>query len=158
MLYLDGPFHSITNFTKSESPYRAAVRAITGCLAFSSIPLLLSEASLPPLRVTLTHFALSFYKRAIHLPNFPPISSLAILGSETKTLQIFLQSFLIGELLRLLTCLCFLIGPFFLHAFPLLLGIGLSSLRSPFFPSHAPALISLFRQGAALAQLDDLNR
>ena len=53
------PFLSATNITKLERLHRAASRAITGCLSFSPIPLLLSEASLPPLRVTLTHFTLS---------------------------------------------------------------------------------------------------
>ena len=49
-------FLSATNITKLERLHRAASRAITGCLSFSPIPLLLSKASLPPLRVTLTHF------------------------------------------------------------------------------------------------------
>ena len=57
------PFLSATNFTKLERLHRAASRAITGCLSFSPIPLLLTEASLPPLRVTLTHFILFSYER-----------------------------------------------------------------------------------------------
>ena len=52
------PFLSATNFTKLECLHGAASRAITGCLSSSPIPLLLSEASLPPLQVTLTHFTL----------------------------------------------------------------------------------------------------
>ena len=52
------PFLRATNFTKLERLHRAASRAISGCLLSSPIPLLLSEASLPPLRVTLTHFTL----------------------------------------------------------------------------------------------------
>ena len=52
------PFLSATNFTKLERFYRAASRAITGCLSSSPIPVLLSEAPLPPLRVTLTHFTI----------------------------------------------------------------------------------------------------
>ena len=59
-----------------ERLHRAAKRVITGCLSSSPISLL-SEASLPPLRVTLTHFALSFYERAFCLPTFFPISGLA---------------------------------------------------------------------------------
>ena len=55
------PFLSATNFTKLERLHRAASRAITGCLSSSPIPLLLSEASLPHLRVTLTHFTLFWY-------------------------------------------------------------------------------------------------
>ena len=45
-------FLSATNITKLERLHRAASRAITGCLSSSPIPLLLTEASLPPLRVT----------------------------------------------------------------------------------------------------------
>ena len=66
------PFLSATNLTKLERLHRAASRAITGCLSSSPIPLLLSEASLPPLRITLTHFTLSSYERALRLPiSFP---------------------------------------------------------------------------------------
>ena len=54
------PFLSATNITKLERLHRAASRAITGCLSSSLISLLLTEASLPPLRVTLTHFTLFF--------------------------------------------------------------------------------------------------
>ena len=50
------PFPSVTNLTRLERLHQAVSRAITGCL--SSSPLLLSEASLPPLRVALTHFTL----------------------------------------------------------------------------------------------------
>ena len=71
------PFLSVTNFTKLERLHRAASRAITGCLSSSPIPLLLSKASLPPLRITLTHFALSFYDWALRFPNSFPISGLA---------------------------------------------------------------------------------
>ena len=43
------PFLSTTNLTKLERLHQAASHAITGCLSSSPIPLLLSEASLPPL-------------------------------------------------------------------------------------------------------------
>ena len=43
------PFMSTTNFTKLECLHRAASRALTGCLSSCPIPLLLTEASLPPL-------------------------------------------------------------------------------------------------------------
>ena len=56
------PFISATNFTKLERLHRATSRTITGCLSSSPIFLFLSEASLPPLRATLTHFTLSSYK------------------------------------------------------------------------------------------------
>ena len=52
-------FLSITNITKLERLHRAASRTISRCLSSSPIPLLFSEASLPPLQVTMTHYALS---------------------------------------------------------------------------------------------------
>ena len=42
------PFLSVTNIIKLERLHRAASEAITSCLSSSPIPLLLSEASLPP--------------------------------------------------------------------------------------------------------------
>ena len=71
------PFLSATNFTKLERLHRAANRAITGCLSSSPIRLLLTEASLPPLRVTLTHFTLFSDERALRLPTSFLISGLA---------------------------------------------------------------------------------
>ena len=78
------PFLSATNITKLERLYRAASRAITGCLSSSPIPLLLTEAFLPPLRVTLTHFTLFSYERALRLPTSFPISDLARLGVKPR--------------------------------------------------------------------------
>ena len=78
------PFLSATNFTKLECLHRVASRAITGCLSSSPIPLLLSEASLPPLRVTLTHFTLLSYERALRLPTSFPISDLARLRVKPR--------------------------------------------------------------------------
>ena len=78
------PFLSATNFTKLECLRRAASRAITGCLSSSLIPLLLSEASLPPLQVTLTHFTLLSYERALDLSTSFPISGLARLGVKPR--------------------------------------------------------------------------
>ena len=77
-------FLSVTNIIKLECLHRAANHAITGCLSSSPIPLLLSEASLPPLRVTLTHFTLSSYERALRLPTSFPISGLARLGVKPR--------------------------------------------------------------------------
>ena len=74
------PFLSVTNITKFERLHRAASRAITGYLSSSPIPLLLPEACLPPLRVTLTHFTLLSYERAFRLPTSFPSSGLARLG------------------------------------------------------------------------------
>ena len=62
------PFLSVTNSTKLERLHRAASRSITSCLSSSLIPLLLSEASLLPLRVTVTHFALPSSECALCLP------------------------------------------------------------------------------------------
>ena len=78
------PFLSVTNITKVERLHRAASRDITGCLSSSNIPLLLSEASLPPLRVTLTHFTLSSHERALCLPTSFPISGLASFGVKPR--------------------------------------------------------------------------
>ena len=71
------PFLSVTNITELERLHRAASHVITGCLSSSPIPLLLTEASLPPLRVTLTHFTLFSYKRAYCLSTSFPILGLA---------------------------------------------------------------------------------
>ena len=67
-----------------ERLHQAATRAITGCLSSSSILFLCSEASLPPLRVTLTYFTLSSYERAIRPPTSFRISSLARLGVKLR--------------------------------------------------------------------------
>ena len=77
------PFLSATNATKLERLHRAASHAITGCLSFFPIPLL-SEASLPPLRVTLTRFTLLSYQRALRLPTSFAISGLARLGVKPR--------------------------------------------------------------------------
>ena len=78
------PFLSATNLTKLERLYRAASRAITGCLSSSPIPLFFSEASLPPLRVTLTHFTYLSYERALRLPTSFSISGLGRLGVKPR--------------------------------------------------------------------------
>ena len=78
------PFLSVTNFTKLERLHQAASRAITGCFSSSPISLLFSEASLPPLRVTLTHFTLLSHERALRLPTSFPISGLARLGVKPR--------------------------------------------------------------------------
>ena len=67
-----------------ERLHPAASRAITGCLSSSPIPLFLSEVSLPPLRVTLTHFTLLSYERALRFPTSFPISGLARLGAKPR--------------------------------------------------------------------------
>ena len=75
-------FLSVTNITKMERLHRVASGAITSCFSFPLIALLLSEVSLLPLRVTLTHFSLSSYEQALRLPTSFPISGLA--GLEVK--------------------------------------------------------------------------
>ena len=77
-------FLSATNVTKLERLHRAASRAITGCLSSSPIPLLLTEASLSSLRVTMTQFTLFSYERALRLPTSFPISCLARLGVKPR--------------------------------------------------------------------------
>ena len=84
------PFLTVFNITKLERLHRTANHAITGCLSSSSIPFLLSEASLPPLGVTLTQFTLSSYQRALRLLSHFRFGQT---WSETKTLQILLGRF-----------------------------------------------------------------
>ena len=132
------PFLSVTDITKLERLDRAASRAITGCLSSFPIPLLVSEAVLPPQRATLTYFTLSSYERALRLPTSFPISGLVRLGVKlcrsswrafTSTPPIMLPSISSRE--ALLACPLFL-----LWNLP-------CSLWSPLFPLHALALISL---------------
>ena len=83
MLYPEA-FLSITIASRLERLHRAASRVITRCLSFSLIPLLLSEASLPSLRVTLTHFVLPSCERAFRSPISFPISGVARLGVKPR--------------------------------------------------------------------------
>ena len=59
----------------------------------SLIPLLLSEAFLPPLRVTLTHFTLSSYEQALRLPTSFPISGLARPGVKPRLCRFSSRAF-----------------------------------------------------------------
>ena len=86
------PFQSVTNITKLERLHRAASHTITGCLSSSPIPLL-SEASLPPLRVTLAHFTLSSHEWALRLPTSFLISGFARLGVKPRFYRSFLSAF-----------------------------------------------------------------
>ena len=99
------PFLSVTNFAKLERLHRAASRAITGCLSSSPIPLLLTEASLPPLRVTLTHFTLLSYERALCLSTSFPISGLARLGVKPRLCRSSWRAFASTHPL-VLSCTC----------------------------------------------------
>ena len=148
------PFLSATNITKLERLYRAASRAITGCLSSSPIPLLLTEASLPPLRVTLTHFTLLSHERALRLPTSFPISGLARLGVKPRLCRSSWRAFASTHPLMLpSTCsrealvACPPFPPWNLPSFTVE-----STLSSPCSRSDPPHS----RQGAALAHLDSL--
>ena len=78
------PFLKHYRFYQIGTLHRVASRTITGCPSSIFIPFLLSEASLPPLRVTMTHFILSSYERALRLPTSFPISGLARLGVKPR--------------------------------------------------------------------------
>ena len=67
-----------------ERLYLAASRAISGCLLSFSIRLLLSEVSLPPLRITLTHFVLSSYEWALRLPTSFLVLDFVKLGVKSR--------------------------------------------------------------------------
>ena len=135
------PFLSATNITKLEHFHQAASCAITGCLSCSLIPLLLSEASLPPLRVTLNHFILSSYQPALCLPTSLPISGLARLGVKPKLFRSSWRAFAATHLLMLPSA-----SPrkAILACPPFLLEICLLSLWSPPFPLQVLTLILLF--------------
>ena len=95
------PFSSVTNITKLEHLPRAASRAITGCLSSSPIPLIPFEASLPPLRVTLTNFAMSSYEQALHLLTSFPILGLARLGVKPRLCRFSSRAFASTHLITL---------------------------------------------------------
>ena len=148
------PFLSVTNVTKLERLHRAASRAITGCLSSSPILLLLTEASLPPLRVTLTHFTLFSHERALRLPTSFPILGLARLGVKPRLCRSSWRAFASTHPLMLpSTCPrkvlfgCPPCPPWNLPSFTVE-----SILSSPCSRSDPP----LTRQGAALAHLDSL--
>ena len=147
------PFLSVANITKLERLHRAASRAITGCLSSSPIPLLLFEASIPPLRVTLTHFTLSSYERAFRLPTSFPISGLARLGVKPRLCRSSWRAFasthprMLPFASREALLACPPCPPWNLPLFTVE-----STLSTPCSHSDPP----LFRQGAALAHLDSL--
>ena len=145
---------SLTNITKLERLHQAASRAIVGCLSSSSILLFFSQASLPPLRVTLTHFTLLSYERALRLPTSFPISGLARLGVKPRLCRSSWRAFASTHPLMLpSTCsreallACPPCPPWNLPSFTVE-----STLSTPCSRSDPP----LSRQGAALAHLDSL--
>ena len=135
--------------------HRAASCATTGCLSFSTTPLLLSEASLPPLRVTLNHFTLSSYERALRLPTSFSISGLARLGRKPRLCRSSWRGFASTHPLMLL----FTSSREALLAWPPFPSLNLpsftveSTLSSLSSRSDPP---SLFYQGAVLAHLDSI--
>ena len=149
------PFLSATNFTKLERLHRAASRAITSNLSYSLIPLLLSEASLPPLRVTLTHFTLLSYERALRLPTFFPISGLVRLEVKPRLCRSSWRAFASTHPLMLpSTCsreallACPPCPPWNLPSLTVVSTLFIPCSRSD--PPHS-------RQGAALAHLNSLT-
>ena len=142
------PFLSATNLTKLERLHRAASRAISGCLSSSPIPLLLSKASLPPLRVTLTHFTLFSNERALRLPTSFPVSGLIRLGVKPRLCRLSWRAFASTHSLMLpFACsrdaflACPAVPPWNLPSFTVE-----STLSTPCSRSDPPH----FRQGAAL--------
>ena len=123
-------FLSATCFTKLERLHQAARRAITGCLSSSPIPLLLSEASLPLLQITLTHFTHLSYgshspkdERALRLPTSFSISGLARLGVKPRLCRSSWRAFASTHPLML---------PSTCSREALLAFLPFSSLKSPF--------------------------
>ena len=142
-----------TNITKLERLHQAASRAITSCLSSSPIPLLLSE-TLPPLRVTLTHFTLLSYERAIRLPTSFPISDLARLGMKPRLCRLSWRAFASTHPLMLPSTspreallACLPSPPWYLPFFTVEFALSSSCSRSDLF---------LFLQGVALAHLDSI--
>ena len=148
------PFLSINNTTELERLHRAASRAITGCLSSSPIPLFFSEASLPPLRVTLTHFNVLSNERALRLPTSFPISGLARLGVKPRLCRSSWRAFASTHPLMLpSTCSreALLVCP----PFPAR-NLPSFTVESPFSSSCSRPDPPLSRQGAALAHLESL--
>ena len=146
------PFLSATNFTKLERLHRAASRAITGWLSSCPVPLLVFEASLPPLQVTLTHFTLLSYEQVLRIPTSFSISGLARLGVKPRLCRSSWRAFaFIHPLMLPSTCsresilACPPFSSWNLPSFTVE-----STLSSPCSSSDFP----LSREGAALAHLD----
>ena len=73
------PFLCNTATNHLEVLHRAACRVITGCLSSTPSSLLLLEAQLPPLKLTLEHQTLYSFERALRLPHdFSSLYALAI--------------------------------------------------------------------------------
>ena len=79
------PFLCNTATNHLEVLHRAACRVITGCLFSTPSSLLLLEAQLPPLKLTLEHQTLYSFERALRLP--PDFSSLYALAIKKRSLS-----------------------------------------------------------------------
>ena len=79
------PFLCNTATNHLEVLHRAACRVITGCLSSTPSSLLLLEAQLPPLKLTLEHQTLYSFERALRLP--PDFSSLYALAIKKRSLS-----------------------------------------------------------------------
>ena len=115
------------------------------------IPLLLSEASLPSLRVTLTHFTLLSYERALRLPTSFPILGLARPGVKSKLCRSSWRAFASTHPLMLpSTCsrealLSGLLSPPW--------NLSSFTVESTLFSSSSRSDLPLTRQSAALSPL-----
>ena len=143
------PFLSATNFTELERLHRAASRTITGCRSSSRIPHLLSEASSPPLRVSLTHFTLLSYERA-RLPTSFPISGLARVVVKPSLWRAFASTHPL-----MLPSTCSREALFACPSFPPCNPTSFT-VKSTLTSSCSRFDLPLSRQGAALAHLDSL--
>ena len=140
--------------TKLERLHRAASRAIIGCLSSSPIPLILSEAAIPSLRITLTHFTLSSYDRVLRLPTTFSISGLVRVGVKPRLWKSSWRAFASAHPLispstppRKAILACPPSPPWNLPSF---------SVESTLSSSYPCSDLPLSRQGAALAHLDSL--
>ena len=128
-----------------------ASRTITGCLSSSPIPLLLTEAFLPPLRVTLTHSTLFSYEQALRLLTSFPISGLARLGVKPRLCRSSWRAFASTHPLMLpSTCsreALVACPPWHLPSF---------TVESTFFSPCSRSDPPHSHQGAALTHLDSL--
>ena len=138
--------------------YKSFVRSLLTYASPGWIPFLsatnITETSLRPLRVTLTHFTLFSYERALRLPTSFPISGLARLGVKPRLCRSSWRAFASTHPLVLpSTCSrealvsCPPCPPWNLPSFTVE-----STLSSPCSRSNPPHS----RQGAALAHLDSL--
>ena len=135
-----------------EHLHQAANRAIAGCLSSSPIPFLLSETLLPPIRVTLTDFALSSHEWALRLPTFFPILGLARLGVKPRLCRSSWRGFASTQPLLLL--FISLREALLAYPFPLPRNLPSFTAESTFSSPCSRTDSPLSRQGVAFAHLD----